>query len=579
VCEGYANNPGSGRSEPVRFVVYAPPNPVPLLSEHPDLDWSERRALSYFQDRTALELAGAFQTDFWMAHILPLSRQERSVRHAIIALSSMHEHYSGVDHYSPTRGVDFALEHYGKAMREVVRFSQYHPDQSFEFALVTCALFSTFESLQGQYHEACNHAVAGIKILAEEQHRLLNGELRTRIPREALTRFFIALGRQIFELGDPNFPGTKPDLFFTRTTISMPEQFDSYEIALLHMEVLLGELFEYIERADSAAKQGIISEELALSLMTEFHSIKMSFEKWKVAFESFSAVDSNEFSRETPESMSSASSSASSPTADQSRSPRNPAFLILKVYHSLILAYMERIEKNDESVFTDFEPDVWTALDATEEFLQTTSTYVQPLDKTSPTRSPTDPTSIPPHPHIPPAIRPTFSLALGVVPTLFLIATRSSTPAQYDKALHLLRTCNRREGLWDSNLAAKIVERVRLLRDFAARMAIPPDSPFDVNVLSSDLQAVHIREPVRTAPPGTALDKFSNVNPDSKGVDFKLLDIKFLPGRKCIMRYTFIRVVEGQAPRTIPSISDEMGLLPATRQYQGDFWEEISWDE
>ncbi len=587
MCEGYASNPG--QNEPVRFVVYAPHQPSPLLSEHPDLEWSERRALSYFQDRTALELAGAFQTDFWMSHILPLARQEGSVRHALIALSSMHEHYSGVDHYSPTKGVDFALDHYGRAMRDVVRYKQSNQSQTFEYALVTCALFSTFESLQGQYHEACNHAIAGIKILAEEQNKLASGAIRTRIPRETLTRFFIALGRQIMELGDPNWPGSRPELYYTKRSIPLPAQFTSHEDALLHMEILLAEVIEYGMRVEKLANEGPISDDMGLSLMTEFHTLKMGFEKWRTAFEMFSFSDSNEFSRETPESTTSSSSTASSPSGDHVRPSRSPAFLILKVYYSLMTAFLIRIERNDETAFNEYASDMWRALDAAEEFIQCTSTYVNPMDKTSPARSPLHPTSSMSQPPLPPVVRPTFSLALGIVPTLFLIASRASDTTLREKALFLLRACNRREGLWDSKLAAKLVERIIELRETAAQMRTQLDVRLDIDMDSGDMQTTYmgrgdtsmpmVEQGMPSPPPGAGLGSSSGVPCGENGVDFKLLDIKFLPGRKCMMRYSFITNSGQPVPNPIPSISDIQWLVPGTRQYQGEYWEEIKCEE
>jgi hypothetical protein len=496
----------------------------------------------------------------------------------------MHEHYSGVDHYSPMKAVDFALDHYGRAMRQVVRYNQSNPDQTFEYALVTCALFSTFESLQGQYHEACNHAVSGIKILAEEQ----SNTLRTRIPREVLTRFFIALGRQILELGDPNWPGPKPEIHYTKTLMPMPKQFTSHEHALLHMEILLGEFVEYADKADNLGNQGPISADVAMSLIREFYTIKVQFDKWKCAFELFSSSESNEFSRETPESSRSSLSPASSPPGEQTTRPlRSPAFLILRVYYSLMTAFVARIEQNDEAAFNDHVPDFWAALDAAEEFIQCTSTYVSPMDKTSsPSRSPLDPTPA----SAAQVVRPTFSLALGIVPTLFLIASRASDVFVRDKALSLLRTCNRREGLWDSNLAAKLVDRILELREVAAQMQDQLDVRLDMDMITGDVQTTRmsgdacppVAEQTTPAPPGTAFSDSNSLPPGPNGVSvtFKLMDIKFLPGRKCVIRYTFVRNTgENQPPGTIiPSISDNERLAPVTRRYQGEYFEQITWD-
>ena len=386
-----------------------------------------------------------------------------------------------------------------------------------------------------------------------------------RIPREGLVRFFIAMGRQILEIGDPNFPGKQPELFYVRMVIPIPEQFVSHEHALLHMEIILAEVIEYSEAADKVASQGPVSEDVVLSLMADFHAIKMHLEKWKAIFELFSTSDSNEFSRETPESLSS-SSVSSSPSGGNPRPARSPAFLILKVYHAIMTAFITRIERNDETAFHDFMPDFRTALEAAEEFIQLTSTYVKPLDKKSPSRSPSHPAAssssnpFTPEPR-PPVIRSTFSLALGIVPNLFLIASRASDLALRDKALHLLRTCNRREGLWDSRLAARLVDRIIELRESVGQTSTN-EQPLNVH------RGLNTYSSLGTSPPSAA----------SKGPELKMLDIQFLPGRRCVFRYTFIRDTGQPAGTAIPGFSDAPSAVPANREYGREFWEEISWE-
>lgn len=547
-CEGYAFKPGSGHNEPVKFVVYAPYNTSTLtLSDQPDLDWSERRALGFFQARTAFELAGAFQTDFWLANILPLARQENSVKHALVALSSMHEQFSGVDHFAPTKSVDFALSHYGKAIREIVRLKQSQLDQTFDSALVTCALFSAFESLQGHYHEACNHAISGIKILAEEQQSTVRAR-QVRIPREELTRFFLAMSRQIVELGDPIFQGSRPEL--RRATSNIPDQFTSYEHALQHMEILLLDIFDYAERMDAFVEAGAIPEDIGLKLMTEIHAIKMHFTRWQTAFDTLSSSDiSNPSSTSTPE-----SSTSSSPGGI---SHRNPACLILKVYRALMTAFLVRVERCDDNCLNDFVPDLWTALDAAEEFIQGTSSFVTPVQTPTPTQAST-PTSAPvpappavfqgdpalsssTHPRRPTEegkqkeqiIRPTFSLALGIVPTLFLIASSTSDGPVRDKALGLLRACNRREGFWDSRLASKLCERI-----WGFKAAAAERTSMGVGVAVDTGMGVDTGMDVDWMPGGRAEGVPSG---GGGNVEFKLLDLKFLQGRKCLLRYRFER--------------------------------------
>lgn len=486
MCEGYANSPRSG-GEPFKFVVYTANGPRgggQLLSTDPDLDWSERRSLSYFQDRTALELAGGVHTDFWLSSILPLAQHETAVRHALIALSSMHENYAGVDHFAPTRGVDFALDHYGKAIREVVRLNQSPGGQKFDSALVTSALFSAFESLQGHYHTACNHAISGMKMLAEEQRTIgIVGPRHVRVPRGELVRFFTATGRQILELGDPNFHGPKPALMQTRTP--MPVKFGSFEEAMLHMELMLTDLFEWAERADNLANQGPIPEDIGNQLMLEYIQVKDYATRWSAAL----TILANEYESSTPESASSGEGTPSIP----------PTALLLKLYQALLTGFLCRIEIADESILKQYVSDFWLALDYAEDFIRQTTQLVTP---------PVTPGNTPAGDKAPkPArvARPTFSLAMGVVPTLFLIATRGGDMAVRNRAIQLLKICRRREGFWDAQMAASLSERI-----------------FDIQKL--------------------IIEKYGEDAP----VQLKLLDIAFMPGRRCVFRYR----LDGPRPPT-----------------------------
>ena len=56
--------------------------------------------------------------------------------------------------------------------------------------------------------------------------------------------------------------------------------------------------------------------------------------------------------------------------------------------------------------------------------------------------------------------KPTFSSGLGIITPLFLTAVRCRNYSIRRQALYLLSICNRKEGIWDSLITAKVVERV-----------------------------------------------------------------------------------------------------------------------
>lgn len=53
-------------------------------------------------------------------------------------------------------------------------------------------------------------------------------------------------------------------------------------------------------------------------------------------------------------------------------------------------------------------------------------------------------------------IKPSFSADLGIVPPLFVVATKCRDPTVRRQAIQLLMSSSRREGMWDSELIARI---------------------------------------------------------------------------------------------------------------------------
>ena len=70
--------------------------------------------------------------------MLHVAQYAPSIRHAVFALSSMHEYYASV-HESREVLHDFSMHHYNKAIRQIIRISE--PEQSFDTLLLTAVMF------------------------------------------------------------------------------------------------------------------------------------------------------------------------------------------------------------------------------------------------------------------------------------------------------------------------------------------------------------------------------------------------------------------------------------------------------
>ncbi|KAL2160678.1 hypothetical protein VTH06DRAFT_1366 [Thermothelomyces fergusii] len=71
-------------------------------------------------------------------------------------------------------------------------------------------------------------------------------------------------------------------------------------------------------------------------------------------------------------------------------------------------------------------------------------------------------------------IKPSFSADLGIVPPLYVVATKCRDPLIRRQAIQLLRSSARREGMWDSELAARIGTWIAEVEEEDVRL---PDSP------------------------------------------------------------------------------------------------------
>ncbi|KAJ9614055.1 hypothetical protein H2200_002191 [Cladophialophora chaetospira] len=202
----------------------------------PDLSPCERRAIDHFRGRTSADISGEFKSDFWSQEIFQLMRHDDSIKHALIALSSMHEAF-----LYPNQTTHFGLSQYSKALQQVSTLDLMHA-ASAEFALVACILFVALESLQSNYYEALHHATSGVRVIAQVQGQQSQPVCMSR---ETLEKIFLAFDRQVMEFRDPTFQPLLVDI--TGYSAEIPAHFSSYEAALASIETILKDTFHFAE--------------------------------------------------------------------------------------------------------------------------------------------------------------------------------------------------------------------------------------------------------------------------------------------------------------------------------------------
>lgn len=506
----------------------APPSASSGLSLMPTSDSREQRSLEFFRTRTVPELAGSFDSELWSKFIMRTAFHEPAVRHALVALGSLHESFEvAVDPYATDS--KFGLRQYSKAIQCVVESSVPFAGQTTDVALISCILFTAFESLQGHYRSALTHINSGLKVL-EEREAQGDVQHESYVPRDLLQALFIRLDTQAMEIGDTSL---RPSTEQLRQTNDIPTVFTTLETAQRSLDQILNNLVHFMQSAESVYREDQPLPPPILDSIRQGHAgLVKVYHAWCAAFDAY--LTNNHMGTTSPISV--------------LRSQSHPGVLILQIWRIIIRLIVYIDLHAGELAFDEFIEDFRMVVELAEAFIRQTAVPSQaaepklkramftnskvlyklgssssrdlallrkdlgcgrrgsdksdlshgflgiqpdatplvlphraaspafahaasPSDSWSSSESPessfsgtTDPSVIdkpvPTSPRSKSGLKPTFSLSLGLITPLYMTASRCRDPTIRRRALHLLHTCNRKEGIWDSSLAALVAQRI-----------------------------------------------------------------------------------------------------------------------
>jgi hypothetical protein len=133
-------------------------------------DPKENRSFEYFQTRTLPMWTEFFDSYLWSRTVLQLSHDQPAIKHGVLALSIMHERYENVAPIPTSASQDFAFTQYMLAVKysnELLKAYQ-KGNASLEMVLIACIIFTSYENLAGNYKIAGMHLRNGLRILATE---------------------------------------------------------------------------------------------------------------------------------------------------------------------------------------------------------------------------------------------------------------------------------------------------------------------------------------------------------------------------------------------------------------------------
>lgn len=371
----------------------------------------EARHFQFFREVTTPALAAFTAPYIWNTVVPQICHEEPAVRHLIYATAISHQAthdlvFQGPD--SDPRWLDDPrrasfMDHYTKAMGRLARQST--NSVSLEGILLCCLLFVSVENFQNKNERACKHIRSGVNIVNEWKAR--NGPVMgldgpvTRSSDELIGRYLVpmfeSLGTKVdhFKQAQAAQPDPKLDLTMGNTKPIIPYRYSHLHEACRGIDKILFYLFKQHKTLLLFHEQ-----RAAVLKVAGIHEI---LAQWDTAVRR---------SRESilPHDM---------PRLDVHR---QTLAILLETYalpaETVYDAYFSTFEK----MVSDCEKNIERNHASSE------------LDKNH------------------------LSFELGTIPPLFMTAISCRDPALRRKAVTLLHSAGRAEGLWDSCLAANVAQ-------------------------------------------------------------------------------------------------------------------------
>lgn len=404
----------------------------------------EQKSLCFFRTRTAVIFAGYSDSGFWDRVILQVSHTEPAVRHAVIALGSLHEYFdsqgTAIAYDLKHESLHFSLQQYTKAIASLNQGFSAGTRLPIEVVLICCALFISIESLQGNYATTARHLLGGSKILSDWLSA--NDRKTSCLVRDELLPIFIRLNIQVKSLVEYPLPLLELD---DAESNSLPVIFSSLQEARTSLYSQMNKVFDFIQTDETFLYNSpdqpdhILSEVFAA---TEEHNLDETFrfssgrspveiaaahkersrmlkilEGWKAVFDAFILQSSTGMgSRELG------------------------GAVLLQIHYISAWVALSTCHSRLQSIFDEFTPQFENMVSLSKSLIAASDTEGSSFGRTN------------------------FWIDMGVIGPVYLAATRCRDPIVRRQAVQILRL-PRREGALDGEAAAMVADRIITLEE------------------------------------------------------------------------------------------------------------------
>lgn len=429
-----------------------------------------------FRTQTAQELSGFFDSVFWTQTVLRECHYEDAIRQAVIALGALYktlEQSSASPPNSPSeasptmaasnsagRHWQVAVRQYSEAIKSVVALSSQN-QRSHRILLMASVLLACFDSFVGHHRQAIYQIQNGLRLMDQ-----VRAERRPGTPgpvEDELVQMFtrLAIQAKSYDMAfhfpqpyvirltpqSPSYasPPTSPTLGPPQPVI--PPRFGTLLEARLAWDGLCETMLRFTEtlfaRSSGDGPMGILPR-----AMKQYGAgFKAQLDAWSAAF---AHILDNRFGPGVS-------------------AQEKAGIAVLKMFQVMGQLLFLMTFHDSEAAFDAFGPqfalivDLATEVVGDEERRAAARRCPDPSKCVHRTLSADSPGAGEHYRAF--HIKPSFSADLGIVPPLYVVATKCRDPVIRRRAIQLLRSSSRREGMWDSQLSGLIGEWVASIEE------------------------------------------------------------------------------------------------------------------
>ncbi|KAJ4381441.1 hypothetical protein N0V85_008676 [Neurospora sp. IMI 360204] len=463
-----------------------------------NVPFTDREGLYFqlFREHTANELSGFFDSGFWSRTVLQECHSEPTIRHAVVALGALYKTLEKTCESppgSPTSDRDptdlamthfrMALEKYHEAIRSLLNTAD---PMSNRTRLMASVLLACFDSFVGDHKQAIFQIQTGLQLLEKlraERRRAFITQPGEPVEDELIQMFTrLAIQAKSYDMAfhfpqpyvvrltpteqDPSSPASDASSPGSQFQEPIPDRFASVIEARVAWDKLCERIFKFTETMFKHVPNGPMGL-LPPNLKRYGLIFKQDLDAWSEAFEPI----------------------LQSRTAPGVTSQEKAAIAVLKMFQIMALILFLMTFNASEMQFDNFNSYFKAIVDLALE-------VVGDEERRAAAKRCPDPDFcrhghghnnsyarardiFGGHEYAARHIKPSFSADLGIVPPLFVVATKCRDPVIRRQAIQLLRSSARREAMWDSELTARIgmwITEIEESDDFSM-IATPGSSP------------------------------------------------------------------------------------------------------